>query len=108
MRYSKSIMAALERARRGEIAHVQGLMRATLCTSGLVLNGSVTERGVQALLRWPLTTPQIVGLREAKRGAVIANKATRGSLTSRGALDADGRITPWGLRLLAEVDRGRT
>lgn len=108
MRYSKSIMAALERVRRGEIAHVQGLMRATLCASGLVLDGGITERGVQALLHWPLTTPQIVGLRDAKWGRVIANKATRGSLTSRGALDADGRITPWGLQLLAEVDRGRT
>ena len=108
MRYSKSIMAALERVRRGEIAHVQGLMRATLCASGLVLDGRITERGVDALLRWPLTTPQIVGLRDAKRGVLIANKATRGSLPSRGAIDADGRITPWGLQLLAEVDRGRT
>lgn len=108
MRYSKSIMAALERARRGEIAHVQWPMREALCTSGLVLDGSITERGVQALLRWPLTTPQIVGLRDAKWGSAVANKATRGSLTARGALDADGRITPWGLQLLAEVDRGRT
>lgn len=108
MRYSKNVMAALERARRGEIAHVQSIVRATLCTSGLVLDGGVTERGVQALLRWPLTTPQIVGLRDAKRGCAVVNKATRGSLTSRGALDADGRITPWGLQLLAEVDRGRT
>lgn len=49
MRYSKSIMAALERVRRGEIAHVQGLMRATLCASGLVLDGGITERGVQLL-----------------------------------------------------------
>jgi hypothetical protein len=108
MSYSKNVVASLEKVRRGEWDTVSDSTQAVLRYYGLALACELTPKGVQALLDSSLSTPQIMALRGAKKGVKIPSKVTVKALIARGAIDAEGRVTDWGNRLLEHVDSGRS
>lgn len=97
----------LERLRRGLAAEVPEAMLARVQRQGFAEGADLTAAGLRELLEWPLSTPQIVGLRAAKAGRKIDTQRTADALVQRGLLGDDGSVTPWGMRVLYEVDRGR-